>query len=52
MKVKFKGIRFVYYDLWMGIYWKWKAVKEIRIYICIIPMLPIMFDVKWRKDDN
>jgi len=45
-------IRFVKQDLWIGIYWK--TVQQMSpkfrnittFYICIIPCLPIIFDVK------
>jgi hypothetical protein len=28
-------------DLWVGIYWTW-AEEGLRIYVCLVPCLPIL----------
>ncbi len=34
-------------DLWIGVYWD-KVGYVTRIFVCIIPCLPILFE--WRED--
>lgn len=39
-------------DLWIGVYWDlrrhgYSPYRDLRIYLCIIPMLPIVFSLEW-----
>lgn len=36
-------------DLWVGVYWNaWVDPQELRLYICIVPMLPIIVRIPFR----
>ena len=43
------GMEFNYHDLWVGIYWEHTLgkVRRLAIYICIVPMFPIVLTF-WR----
>jgi hypothetical protein len=46
------NIKFEPKDIWIGIYWtthNWVYEKELDLYICIIPMLPIKIAIKKSK---
>lgn len=41
-------------DLWLGVYWRNEhsdchAGVCLRIYICVLPCLPLIFTFEWRK---
>lgn len=33
-------------DLWLGLFWT-RRPDELRVYVCLVPMLPILFT--WRR---
>jgi hypothetical protein len=48
MKIKFEPR-----DIWVGVYWKTgfkprhrrPMIRQITLYVCIVPMLPIVFTI-------
>lgn len=49
-------VKFEPRDLWVGIYWDWSPrhepddiydYSELKIYVCIVPMLPIRLTLTW-----
>lgn len=43
------SVKFEPRDLWVGIYWTFNrsvesSYKRLKVYVCIVPLLPIIFD--------
>lgn len=48
----FIGIKFEPRDIWLGVYWDPSTEAGTRIimfYVCIVPMLPIMFSIEHKE---
>lgn len=48
-------VKFEPRDIWIGAYWDLsKSVespyRRLKIYICIVPLFPIIFDLEWGWD--
>jgi hypothetical protein len=44
------GLRFEPRDLWLGCYWKtgWSLpYRTLTLYLCVVPMLPIVVHLVW-----
>jgi hypothetical protein len=51
------GIDFVPNDIWVGVYWRvdplyWKGEKLLKVWVCLIPMLPIYFVLAIGEEKN
>jgi hypothetical protein len=50
--LKFKSLKFKPQDMWIGLYWDvercWapSCVWTLKLYICLVPMLPIKVTVE------
>lgn len=53
------GMKFEPHDIWIGAYWKYEPRKkleplfvnnQLKIFICILPMLPIRLWFGWKPD--
>ena len=36
-------------DLWVGVFWR-RWPKAIQVYICIVPMVPLVLYIQWQSD--
>lgn len=36
-------------DIWVGVYWN-RQPDELRVYVCIIPCLPVLLTFRRRAD--
>jgi hypothetical protein len=34
-------------DLWVGIYWNRPVRRALQVYVCIVPMLPLLVTLMW-----
>jgi hypothetical protein len=34
-------------DLWIGVYWTKEDIGRTRLYVCLVPMLPILIAWWW-----
>lgn len=55
MKIIYRGVKFKPQDLWVGLYYErreesWDEIPYC-VYVCIIPMFPLLFDVYVPKKD-
>lgn len=50
-------VKFESKDIWIGLYWnketlwdEWEAKTFLRLYICLIPMFPLIISIRVKED--